>query len=218
MIDCSYYEQSRFAPPRNLREARGDNIFCKRVPHLVHPAGIYIQQPASERPVRMGTMKNKFILSLAATAALLVCTSLTHAAELDRSDRNFLEKAAKASQNEVTISQEALPHLTSPSAREFAQMMVTDHTQANAELSTLAASKGVTLPMPSEKVAKKWAKNDKDVDDEYLAKMVDEHKDAVDLFEKGAKSKDADIAAFAQKMLPTLRSHLAMAKADKKIN
>lgn len=159
----------------------------------------------------------KFILSLAATAAMLTCVSVAQA-ELDRSDRNFFEKAAKASQNEVTISQEALPHLTSPSAREFAQMMINDHTAANAELSALAMSKGVTLPAPSEKVAKKWAKNTKDVDDEYLATMVDEHKDAVDLFEKAAKSKDPEIAAFANKMLPTLRQHLAMAKTDKKIN
>ena len=165
----------------------------------------------------MGTMKtSKYLLSLAATAALL-CTSLT-AAELDRSDRNFLEKAAKASQNEVTISQEALPHLTSPSAREFAQMMINDHGMANTELAALATSKGVTLPPPSEKVAKKWAKNTKDVDDEYLATMVSDHKDTVDLFEKAAKSKDPEIAAFANKMLPTLRQHLAMAKTDKKIN
>ena len=167
----------------------------------------------------MRTMKNpKFILSLAATAALLVCTSLTHAAELDRSDRHFFEKAAKSGQNEVTISQEALAHLTSPSARDFANMVITDHSKVNAELTALAMSKGVTLPPPSEKVAKKWAKNDKDVDDEYLATMVGEHKDAVDLFEKASKSKDPEIAAFAQKYLPTLREHLALAKTDKKIN
>ncbi len=157
----------------------------------------------------------KFILSLAATAAMLV--TVAHA-ELDRADRNFFEKAGKAGQNEVTISQEALVHLTSPSARDFANMVIADHTKLNSELTALAATKGVTLPGPSEHVAKKWAKNTKDVDDEYLATMVDEHKDAVDLFEKAAKSKDADIAMFAQKYLPTLREHLSMAKTDKKIN
>ena len=161
---------------------------------------------------------SKYLLSLAATAAMLVCTSLTHAAELDRSDRNFFEKAAKGGQKEVMVSQEALPHLTSPAAREFAQMMINDHGMANTELAALAMSKGVTLPAPSEKVAKKWAKNTKDVDDEYLATMVSDHKDTVDLFEKAAKSKDPEIAAFANKMLPTLRQHLAMAKTDKKIN
>ncbi len=164
-------------------------------------------------------MKNaKYLLSLAATAAMFVCTTLTHAAELDRADRHFLEKAAKSGMKEVTVSQEALPHLTSPSARDFANMVIADHTKANAELATLAASKGVTLPTENERVAKKWANNTKDVDDEYLATMVDDHKDAVDLFEKAAKSKDADIAAFAQKYLPTLREHLATAKSDKKMN
>jgi putative membrane protein len=158
------------------------------------------------------------ILSLAATAAMLVCTTLTQAADLDRADRNFFEKAAKASQNEVTISQEALAHLTSPSARDFANMVIADHSRLNAELMALAATKGVTLPPPSERIARKWAKNTNDVDDEYLATMVSEHKDAVELFEKASKSKDADIAAFAQKSLPTLREHLSMAKTDKKIN
>ena len=164
-------------------------------------------------------MKNpKFLLSLAATAAMLVCTSLTQAAELDRADRHFFEKAAKSGQNEVTISQEALTHLTSPSARDFANMVIADHSKVNAELAALAASKGVSLPPPSEKLAKKWANNTKDVEDEYLATMVGDHKDAVELFEKASKSKDPEIAAFAQKYLPVLREHLAMAKTDKKIN
>jgi hypothetical protein len=34
----------------------------------------------------------------------------------------------------------------------------------------------------------------------------------VKLFEKAAKSNDSDIAAFAQKMLPTLQHHLAVAE------
>ncbi len=166
----------------------------------------------------MRTMKTpKFILSLAATAAMLVSAAVAHA-ELDRADRHFFEKAAKSGENEVTISQEALPHLTSPSARDFANMVIADHSKVNAELASLAMSKGVTLPSPSEKVAKKWANNTKDVDDEYLATMVGDHKDAVDLFEKASKSKDPEIAAFAQKYLPTLREHLALAKTDKKIN
>lgn len=149
----------------------------------------------------------------------LAATFATSAfAELSRSDRHFLEKAAKSGQKEVDVSQQALVHLTAPDVRNFAQMMLTEHTQANSELQTLAQKKGVVLPAPDAKVASKWAKNTKDVDDEYLGEMSSDHKDAIDLFEKAAKSEDPDIAAFAQKTLPTLRHHLEMVKQLKKIN
>src|SRR5688500_4362802 len=65
--------------------------------------------------------------------------------ELSRSDRNFLEKAAKSGMKEIEVSQAVLGRLTNQSVQQFAQMMVTDHSAANAELKTLAAQKGVAL-------------------------------------------------------------------------
>ncbi len=47
--------------------------------------------------------------------------------------------------------------------------------------------------------------------------MVEAHEDAVSLFEKAAKSEDADIAAFAQKYLPKLQAHYTAAKDLKKM-
>lgn len=153
---------------------------------------------------------------------LLVAIAATFAtsafAELSRADKAFFEKAAKAGMKEVDVSQQALVHLTAPDVRNFAQMMVSDHSRANEELKALAARKGVLLPAPDTKLTQKWAKNSKDVDDEYLAEMSGDHKDAIDLFEKAAKSEDPDIAAFAQKTLPTLRHHHEMVKQLKKVN
>ncbi len=45
--------------------------------------------------------------------------------------------------------------------------------------------------------------------------MIDCHQETVDVLEKGAESKDADIVAYANKTLPTVRTHLARAKALK---
>lgn len=140
--------------------------------------------------------------------------------ELKHSDRAFFEKAAKSGMKEVEISQSTLDHLSNPQVKSFAQMMVSDHSQANQELMALAAKKGVTLPSKELKYDEKWSKKatkDKDLDHDYVEQMVDDHEEAVKLFEKASKSDDAEIAAFAQKTLPTLQHHLTMARDLKKM-
>lgn len=137
--------------------------------------------------------------------------------KLKHSDRAFFEKAAKAGMKEVEVSQGTLDHLANPQVKSFAQMMVTDHSTANTELLALAARKGVTLPAKEMKYEEKWSKKTKDVDEDYMKEMVDDHEDAVKLFEKAAKSDDPEIAAFAQKTLPTLEHHLTMARDLRKM-
>jgi putative membrane protein len=132
-----------------------------------------------------------------------------------KGDKSFFEKAGKSGTDEVAISQGASERLNNPQVKDFAQTMISDHTAANAQLMTLASSKGVMLP-PMDKEAMKlqesWSKRTKGVDQDYLSKMVSDHEDAVKLFTKATKSEDADVAAFAQKTLPTLQHHLMMAQ------
>jgi putative membrane protein len=161
----------------------------------------------------MKTTTQRLIPTLA-FAALFACAAVS--AELSRDDRQFIEKAAESGMKEVDVSSSALPRLTTPAVREYAQMLVAHHTQANDELKALAGRKGVTLPAKDGDIARKWAKNDKDVVDDYLDEMVDDHKEAVKLFEKASKSSDPDIAAFAQKTLPKLRQHLELAQTHQK--
>ena len=146
-----------------------------------------------------------------ATATTTVETKLSH------SDKSFLEKAAKDGMKEVDISQTTMDRLTNPQVRDFAKMMATDHAAANKELMALAARKGVTLAINETKWTEKWSKKTKDLDEDYIKEMVDDHEDAVSLFRKAAKSDDAEIAAFAQKTLPTLEQHLMTAKTLKKM-
>jgi putative membrane protein len=139
--------------------------------------------------------------------------------KLSHSDRSFFEKAAKGGMKEVTVSQTAMANLTNPQVKQFAQMMVTDHSSANTELTALASAKGVMLPASEKmdaKLEQKWSKKVKNADEEYMEEMVSDHKDTVELFEKASKSQDSEVAAFAQKMLPTLQHHLSMAQDLKK--
>lgn len=144
----------------------------------------------------------------------------THAAaNLSRGDRNFFEKAAKSGMKEVAVSRATLDRLTNPQVKQFAQMMVSDHANANSELMALAQKKGVVLPAKDDhvKLTEKWSKKTDEVDEDYIEEMVDDHENAVELFEEASRSKDAEIAAFANKTLPTLRQHLTMAKDLKKV-
>lgn len=132
-------------------------------------------------------------------------------------DHEFLEDAAKSGMEEVSISRVAVDRSANPQVKEFAQMMVSDHTGANTKVIALASAKGVTLPADKTDV-EKWQKRDaKDFDQEYVDKMVSDHKRVVDLFEKEAKKgEDAELRAFAQTTLPTLLAHLDKAKELKK--
>jgi putative membrane protein len=136
---------------------------------------------------------------------------------LKHSDRAFIEKAAKNGQAEVQISQIATERASNPDVKSFAQMVVSDHQQLNTELAALAATKGVTLPANDVKLSRWTDKKSTEFDKDYVKEMADQHDDSVSLFEKAAKSEDADIAAFAQKYLPKLQAHLTAAKSFKKL-
>jgi putative membrane protein len=103
--------------------------------------------------------------------------------------------------------------------KNFARMMVEDHTKANTELKSLAAKKNITLPttMNSGNQATLTELQNlvgADFDREYVAAMVDNHEADVQLFEsQAADDSDPDAKAFAAKTLPTLRKHLEMIKA-----
>jgi len=155
--------------------------------------------------------------STAADRRTELATDTRAAANLSRSDRNFFEKAAKSGMKEVAVSRSTLDRLVNPQVKHFAQMMVDDHSKANAELMALAQKKGVTLPPKDDmKLMEKWSKKTDEVDEDYMEEMVDDHQEAVELFEEASKSEDAEIAAFANKTLPTLRQHLTVAKDLKK--
>ncbi|WP_353721120.1 DUF4142 domain-containing protein [Dyadobacter sp. 676] len=129
-------------------------------------------------------------------------------------DSKFAVDAANGGMAEVQLGELAQNKGTDPKVKEFAKMMVTDHTKANDELKALAASKNITLPATPDEDKQKIstdlsAKNGKDFDKAYIDQMVEDHEKTVKLFEDGQKNvKDAEIKAFIDKTLPVLKSHL----------
>lgn len=145
--------------------------------------------------------------------ALIAAAPLTAAAK-DNPDESFFQKAAQAGHAEVEAGRTAESKATNPSVKEFAGMMVADHTAINDRLGQLAGSKGVALPAgPSsaqkdvnERIRKKSGDS---FDRAYVQAQITAHEDTIALLQKEIdEGKDPDAKAFATKTLPELRAHL----------
>ncbi len=136
-----------------------------------------------------------------------------------KGDADFVQHAAMAGMAEVKMGQAASTKAADAQVKSFASRMVTDHTAANDELKSLAAKKGWTLPSELDAMHKQsWEKmaamSGADFDRHYANHMRQDHHKAVALFEAAAqKATDADLRAWAEKTLPTLREHMTMAEA-----
>lgn len=166
-----------------------------------------------------GSMPANASNSPPAAADTTVTNPSTNQDNVKHSDRSFVVKVAEGSTNEVALSRLADSHASSDEVKSFAQMMVTDHTKLNAQLATLAASKGIDIQEAVEKGQKKGVesldkKSAADFDKAYIKDMVKGHKETADLLKKeAADSKDSDLAQFATQALPTVLDHLQKAEA-----
>ncbi|MGF7078792.1 DUF4142 domain-containing protein [Mucilaginibacter sp. UYCu711] len=130
-------------------------------------------------------------------------------------DAKFAVDAANGGMTEIELSKLALERATNAKVKEFANMMVMDHSKAGDELKGIATTKNITLPAEVNEDSKKAIadlsakKAGADFDKAYVDKMVSDHKSTVDLFEDASKNvKDPDLKAFADKTLPTIKGHL----------
>jgi putative membrane protein len=138
--------------------------------------------------------------------------------KLSHADREFIEDAAKGGMFEVQSGQLAQKKASDPAVKEFANKLVQDHTKANDELKQIAQAKGVNLP-DKEKWGERreMSKLDKlsgaAFDREFAMRSVKDHEKDIKDFEKAAsKVKDPELKSWAEKQLPVLREHLAMAQ------
>jgi putative membrane protein len=153
------------------------------------------------------------------SAAPMEPTTLSHG------DKKFIKKVARASTNEVALSQLADSRSSSPDVKSLARMMITDHTQANADLGALAKAKEIDISKQVDEgkmddVSSLSSKSGTDFDKAYAGLMVSAHKGAVELFkDEVATGKDPDVVTFAKKYVDTLSMHLEHAVAlEKTVN
>lgn len=143
--------------------------------------------------------------------------AMSHSDEsLESPAGEFAKKAALGGMTEVEASQLAVTKSTNPQIKDFARMMVTDHSKANEELKAIAKMKNMSLPASldeehQKKVDELNKKTGSDFDQAYVSLMVDDHKETLELMQEEAKDgKDSDLKAFAVKTAPVVQAHLDM--------
>lgn len=145
----------------------------------------------------------------------------TGESSLPRAERRFLRDVSRLNEKELTLSREAAERATNADVKAFAAEMVREHEEASREFMPMSTRKGFS-PDPEvrsdlQKMRQKWAeKTGGDYDKAYIETMIDAHEDTIDALENGVDSKDPDVAAYSQKMLPKVRAHLRRAEQIQK--
>lgn len=197
-----------------------------------------------ERDCRIPSTNGVFIMNQAKTLALMAALAASAAlgphvghaqaarsadtaappatsssAKLSHADREALKDMAQANLAEVEAGKMALEKTQDAQVKQFAQMMVDDHSTGLKEVQQVADAKGVKLPtepaMSQKAEAKALAKlSGADFDRRYMAKAgVADHRKVHDKLEKVSKNaKDADVKDLAAKLLPVVDRHLENAQ------
>jgi putative membrane protein len=142
-------------------------------------------------------------------------------------DANVVDALTAANQGEVDYSNVAVQKATNPSVKEFAQMMVKDHSTMLDAVKSLSSKLNVT-PAPNDKVndLQKESQQDiadlngktvgKDFDHEFMEEQVDLHQETLDLLnDLDSKTTTADLTAAIAEAKPKVQAHLDQAKSVK---
>ncbi len=156
-----------------------------------------------------------------------------------KQQQRFLMRAYAANQREIQLAQLASTKATDPQVRSYAQDLVKQHQQLESDLKPLLASNGldssmllsptgrVTTPdgkstgslidrwkaMMSDRKEKKLSeKTGKDFDKDFVNLMIDEHQDAIDLYQDAADDTTGQVQSFAIQSLTHLQEHLDQAE------
>ncbi len=142
----------------------------------------------------------------------------------DEKSSEFLVRAANSTMTELAMVRNAGQVGTIQHVKNFASMLAKDHEALEQEIKALASRKNITLPAAiagddQKDVNDLAEKTGKNYDKEFINEMIDRHKNGIKLYEDAAKdANDADIKAFANNILPKLRTHLDSAQAIKKMH
>jgi putative membrane protein len=132
----------------------------------------------------------------------------------DTTARYFIIQASIGNLQEIQIAKLAVQRTANSEVKAFANRMIIDHSNAQAQLMQIIKSRNFQIPAEATDIPVEdlMLKNlpAKDFDRMYVHMMVPDHRQTVHLFEDYALTgKDPDVSSFAKQTLPTLKEHLA---------
>ena len=151
-------------------------------------------------------------------AASPTSTPTPRPAATPQDDKTFAMNGAQSNMAEIALGRLAVQKSKNADIKKFAQKLIADHSSANTQLKALAAKKAITLPAdvkPEQKETyDRLAKlTGAEFDREFMTLMVENHTKSATAYEGESNSgTDAELKAFAAKVLPIVQEHLRMAR------
>ncbi len=163
-------------------------------------------------------IKTKAAAIAAAALVLAPASASAHHRTMSALDRHFVKAAAHSNNFEIRGARAALAKSESPAVRQVATRLLRDHTMANAMLRPIAADLHVRLPRAPNPL-QKWtlartARLDGAAFDLAFLRLQEAgHRTTISLFgEEAREGQNPHARTYAQRHLPGLRAHLALAR------
>ena len=156
----------------------------------------------------------KYLFVAFGCAALFCVTAAGQTGTLSKSDQEFIDMAAQTDMLEARLGQLVQDQASSQKVKDYAQMLVTDHTADYNQVSALATKVGGTVPKGLDKagdrmVAPFTKAKGTAFDHRYVHDMVAGHTKAIAAYKhENEHTQNADIKAYINQTLPTLEKHL----------
>jgi putative membrane protein len=134
-------------------------------------------------------------------------------------ESHFIEKAAKGNTGEVALAEAVKGRTQDPQLREYTDMLIRDHTQANRELRPIADARGVAWPTTMDEGTKHELNRAQtlapaELDTAMIKHWVKDHKKDIKEYEQADKHvQDPQLKQYITATLPVLHKHLDRAEA-----
>ena len=139
--------------------------------------------------------------------------------KLTAKETEFVQMAGSGNAGEIRFAELALKNAQSQDVKDYAQMMITDHSKANDELSQVAKNHNIDFPPAPPAEAVEMSKTLLDVkgaefDKKYMGEVVTMHTNALAAMKKAkGEVKDHLLVAYVDGTEPIVAEHLKKAKA-----
>lgn len=134
------------------------------------------------------------------------------------SDQDFVNLAAQTDMTEAHLGQLAESNAKSQAVKDYAQMLVTEHTADYKQLSMIASQAGLSVPKGLDAKHDKMATTFEKLkgpafDKRYIHEMMLGHQTAIAAYNKESREgQNEKLKAYATQALPTLEKHEKGAK------